>query len=103
VITEDAVGRGLRTKTLTVDDAVRMFQAGQVIVYPTVPLTEGSETWQDVEHANSGSTVMADLANAGATEDQMFDVGANIEAARTAGRTTTQVFPPPGTTTAESH
>ena len=99
MITEDAVGRGLRQKTLTVQEAVDMFQAGQVVVYAEVPLTEGEETWQDVEHAGSGSTLMADLTNAGATEDQMFDIGANIERARTAGRTLSATIPPPGTTT----
>jgi len=98
MLTEDQVGRGLRTKTLTVDDAVRMFQAGQVVVYPEVALIEGAETWQEMEHANSGSTLFADLAVAGASDEQQFEVGAQIEAARAAGRTTDKVFPTPDET-----
>jgi len=85
--TEDDLGAGLRDRTLTVDDVITAFQGDEVVVYDAMNLVEGEETWQDVEDLGGGSTLFSDLHFAGASPEQMDEVGAQIERARMEGRT----------------
>lgn len=90
--TEDDIGRGLRTGEMTVDEAVTLFQGDEVVVYPPVGVAEGTEMWADVEDMGAGSTIFADLTKAGATPEQMDDIGTNIERLRATGRTLDKVY-----------
>ena len=90
--TEDEIGRDVRKGTMTVDEAVTAFQGDDVVVYPEMGLTEGQETWEEVEELGAGSTLFADLRRAGATREQMDEVGAQIVRARAEGRTVDKVY-----------
>lgn len=90
--TEDDLGAALSDGTMTVDDVVAAMQGDDVIVYDAMNLTEGSETWQEVEDLGAGSTLFADLHNAGATPEQMDEIGAHIERARSEGRTMAKYY-----------
>lgn len=90
--TEDDLGRELRDGSMSVEAALDAFAADQVLVYAAMNLTEGEETWQDVEDLGAGSTLFSDLHFAGATPVQMDAVGAQIERARSEGRTLDQVY-----------
>lgn len=94
MMTEDDIARDIRMGALTVDDAVGLFAAdpSEVIVYPPVGVAEGTETWADVEDMGAGSTLFADLQKAGATPEQMDEIGAQIERARSEGRTLDRVY-----------
>ena len=92
MLTEDDIGRQLRTGEMTVDQALTVFQGQDVVVYPPVGVTEDTATWADVEDMGAGSTMFADLRNAGATEEQMDEIGAHIERARSEGRTLDKVY-----------
>jgi len=85
--TDDDIGDAVRAGAMTVEDAIALYQEGAVAVYPAVDVVEGQETWADVEHMGSGATVLADLRNAGATDEQILEVGSQIERARLEGRT----------------
>lgn len=90
MITEDDVARQIRAGEMDVAGAVQTF-AGDVVVYPAVGVVEGTETWADVE-AGAGSSLFHDLQRAGATPDQLSEIGANIERLRAQGRTMDKVF-----------
>lgn len=90
--TEDDLGAALRDGSMTVDDVVAALTGDDVVVYPAMGLTEGEETWQEVEELGAGSTLFADLYKAGATPEQMDEVGAQIERARAEGRTLDQFY-----------
>jgi hypothetical protein len=90
--TEDDLGRELRTGAMTVDQVVTLFQGDEVVVYPPVGVAEGTEMWADVEDMGAGSTIFADLTKAGATPEQMDDIGTNIERLRATGRTLDKVY-----------
>lgn len=90
--TEDDLGKAVRQGTMTVDEVVAALSGDDVVVYPAMGLTEGSETWQEVEELGTGSTLFGDLQNAGATLEQMDEVGAQIERARQEGRTLDQFY-----------
>lgn len=91
-MTEDDLGDGLRDGTMTVDEVVALYQGDEVVVYPAVGVAEGTETWADVEDMGAGSSVFHDLHRAGATEEQMDEIGANVERLRAEGRTMDVVF-----------
>ena len=90
--TEDDVGTAVANGTITVDEAIALFDSQQVAVYPAVGVKEGTEMWADVEDMGAGDTLFAELHKAGATPAQMDEVGAQIERARSEGRTLDQVF-----------
>ena len=95
VLTEDDLGKALREGSMTVDQvmaAVAGETDEQVFVYPPVNPTEGSETWEEVEEMGAASTLFADLRKAGATDEQMDQVGADIARLRAAGHTLDKVF-----------
>lgn len=92
MVTEDDVGDALRAGTMTVDEAVAAYQSDEMFVYAAVNAVEGTETWADVEEMGSGSTVIADLRNAGASDAQVYEVGSQIERARSEGRTLDRMF-----------
>jgi hypothetical protein len=96
MLTVDDIGRDVAKGTITPADAVRLFQEGDedgdVVVYPAMNLTEGEETWQQVEELGTGSTLFADLRRAGATDDQMDEIGTQIVRLREAGRTFDKVY-----------
>jgi hypothetical protein len=95
VLTEDDLGKALNDGTMSVDDVIAAVSGeDEVYVYPAMDLVEGDETWQDVEELGAGSTLFADLRKAGATDDQMDEVGAHIVRLREAGRTIDKVFAP---------
>jgi hypothetical protein len=77
---------------MTVDQVVAAVQGDEVVVYPPVGVQEGTEMWADVEDMGAGSTLFADLHKAGATMEQMDEIGANIERLRAAGRTLDKVY-----------
>jgi hypothetical protein len=86
------MGRGLRRGELSVDDVIAAFQADDVAVTPVTATPEEGETWQSVEEVGAGSTLFGDLVNAGATDEQQATIAAEIERARTEGRTKDKVF-----------
>jgi hypothetical protein len=90
--TEDDMGTAVRQGAMTVDEAVTVAQGQDFVVYPAMNLTEGSETWEQVEELGGGSTLFADLRKAGATPEQMDEIGAQIERARLEGRTMDVMF-----------
>jgi hypothetical protein len=93
VKTEDMMGSGLRTGTLTVDQVIAEFQADNVAVTPvTIHDDPEGPTWQSVEEQGAGSTLFSDLANAGATAEQMTTVGNEIQRARDERRTIDVIF-----------
>lgn len=90
--TEDDIAQAVRTGEMTVTDAVTAAQGDDFVVYPAVGVAEGTEMWADVEDMGAGSTLFADLHKAGATSDQMDEIGAQIERARAEGRTLDKVY-----------
>ena len=90
--TEDDIGHELRAGTMTVDQAVTLFQGDDVVVYPPVGVQEGTEMWADVEDMGAGSTVFHDLTTAGASPEQMDEIGANIVRLQMEGRTLDKVY-----------
>jgi hypothetical protein len=86
------MGHGLRTKTMTVDDVIAAFKADDVCVYPVTVHPPEGPTWQSVEEQGAGSTLFSDLANAGATAEQMTTVGDEIQRARDERRTIDVIF-----------
>ena len=93
MLTEDDLGKALREGTMTVDDVVAAVAGeDQVFVYPIVPTVTGDATWDEQGEAESGSTLFTDLAAAGATQDQMDQIGTDIERLRAAGHTIDKVF-----------
>lgn len=92
MFTEDDIGDALRDGTMTVDEAITIFQGDDIVVYPPVGVLEGTETWADVEDMRSGSTIFHDLHRAGATPDQKTEVGTQIERLRATGRTLDKVY-----------
>ena len=92
MITEDDVARQVRTGEMTVDQAVEAAQSDDFVAYPAVGVAEGAEMWADVEDMGAGSTLFTDLTTAGATAEQMDEVGAQIERARMEGRTLDKVY-----------
>ena len=77
---------------MTVDEAVALYQSGDVVVYPAVDVAEGTETWTDVEDMGSGSTVLADLRNAGATDEQIIRGRVADRTGTAEGRTLDKMF-----------
>lgn len=90
--TEDQIGEGLADGSIDVAEAVRIFQEEDVVVYPPVGVAEGTEMWADVEDMGAGSTIFADLSRAGATPEQMDEVGTQIVRLRQTGRTLDKVY-----------
>jgi len=90
--TEDDIARDVRKGVMTIDEAVAAFQGDDVVVYPAMNLTEGEETWEQVEELGGGSTMFAALQAAGATPEQMDEIGANIERLRAQGQTLDQQY-----------
>ena len=92
MLTEDDIARSVRTGEMTVTDAVTAFQNEDVVVYPPVGVAEGTEMWADVEDMGAGSTLFSDLQTAGATPEQMDEIGTHIERLRATGRTLDKVY-----------
>jgi hypothetical protein len=96
MMTEDEMGRALQDGSMTVDDVIRVVSGGdpevQVFVYPEVPMVEGAETWEQVGESGSSSTLFHEMRTAGATEEQMEEVGEHIERLRIAGHTLDKVY-----------
>lgn len=90
--TEDDLGDAVRDGSMTVDQVIEAFQGQDVVVYPAVGVAEGTEMWADVEDMGAGSTLFTDLTTAGATTEQMDEIGAQIERARNEGRTLDKVY-----------
>jgi len=91
-LTEDDIGKAVRKGTMTIDEVVTAFQGTGVIVYPDMKLTEGQETWEQVEELGSGSTMFAALQTAGATPEQLDEIGTQIVRLRAIGSTMDKVF-----------
>lgn len=87
MLTEDDVAARLRRGDMTVDQAVAAFDADdQVLVYAASGLDPDTATWDQVEDAASGSAdLFSALRAAGASDDQMDRIGANIERLRASG------------------
>lgn len=92
MLTEDDLGAGLLDGSLTVADVVRLISTDDVVVYPAVNVKPRTEMWADVEDMGAGSTLFSDLAKAGATSEQMDEVGAQVERLRAEGRTLDKVY-----------
>jgi hypothetical protein len=90
--TEDMMGSGLRTGSLTVDQVIAEFQADNVAVTPVTAVGEEGDTWQSVEERGAGSQLFNDLANTDATPEQLDVIAAEIQRARDEGRTMDKVF-----------
>jgi hypothetical protein len=90
--TEDDLGAALLDGSMTVAEAVELFQGDDVVVYPPVGVAEGTETWADVEDMGAGSTIFHDLHKAGATDEQRVEIGTQIERLRATGRTLDKVY-----------
>lgn len=91
---EDTCARDLRNGSLTLDDALALFEGDEVYVYEGYVPNPSTATWDDVERAHSGSSdLFSALAAAGATEEQMDQVGANIARQRAAGKTLQSLWP----------
>ena len=92
MMTEDDIARDVRKGTMTIDQVVTAFQGNDVVVYPAMNLVEGEETWEQVEELGSGSTMFAALQTAGATPEQMTEIGTQIVRLRERGNTMNKVF-----------
>lgn len=92
MLTEDDIAGRVRLGQMTVAQAVLAFEGADVVVYPPVNVVEGTEMWADVEDMGAGSTLFSDLQTAGATTEQMDQIGRNIERLRAEGRTFDQVY-----------
>jgi hypothetical protein len=91
--TEDEMARALHDGAMSVDDVIAAVSGeDQVFVYPDVAMVEGSETWDQVGEAASASSLFTELRAAGATEEQMEQIGVNVERLRMAGRTIDKVY-----------
>lgn len=90
--TEDDLASAVRTRQMTVADVVQAMRGDDIAVYPAMNLKEGTETWADVEDLGAGSTLFSDLQSAGASPDQLDEIGAQIERHRASGRTIDKVF-----------
>ncbi len=90
--TEDDIAKAVRKGTMTLDEVVTAFQGTDVVVYPAMNLTEGQETWEQVEELGAGSTMFAALQTAGATPEQLEEIGTQIVRLRAIGNTMDQVF-----------
>jgi len=90
--TEDDVAKAVDQGTMTLDEVVAAFQGNDMVVYPDAKLVEGEETWQQVEERASGSTMFASLQKAGATPEQIDEIGTQIVRLRAIGNTMDKVF-----------
>lgn len=90
--TEDDLAAAVRTGQMTVADVVQAMRGEDIVVYPALNVTEETMTWADVEDIGAGSTLFADLTTAGASPEQMDEVGMQIERHRAAGHTLDKVF-----------
>lgn len=87
-MTEDEIARDLRNGKLTLDEALESFESNDVLVYEAANIDPETATWDEVEDAGAGSAdLFSALRQAGATDEQMDRVGANIERLRAAGHT----------------
>jgi len=88
-VINDDLGFGLRLGAFSPAEILDYFKNDQVIVYPT---TSGSANWQLVEEESSGTSIMADLRNAGADDALLAQISDEIERARREGRTLDQAY-----------
>lgn len=82
---ENEVARALRQGEVTLDEALATVQSDDFIVYPATDADP--QFWADVEEANTGSTLITELVNAGADDGQVEEAENAIDRARQAGHT----------------
>lgn len=88
VQTEDGIAKALRQGSISVTEALEVFDQGRVYVYAATIVNPDRATWEEVEDRGAGSgDLFSALGIAGATEQQMDQVGHDVEAARAEGRT----------------
>lgn len=93
MVTEDDVAKDLRAGEITVAQAIERMSGDDVLVYQSSDLDPDTATWEDVEEAASGSSdLFAALHAAGASEDEMNQVGTEVQRLRDAGLTVESRF-----------
>jgi hypothetical protein len=87
-LSEDQVANALFKGEINVAAVLQLFYDGNVIVYDALNLDRNTASWDEIEAEGANTSgLFHELRMAGADEDDMQEVGIQIQRARDEGRT----------------